>query len=170
MNLNPSTQLAILRDLIEVLDRQGVKKLLLLNSHGGNDFKTALRELGLKFPDMFLCTASWFKALNKEEYFELPGDHADEMETSLILHMAPGLVLDRDQWGEGQERKNKIASFREGWLWAERPWSQATVDTGVGDPRKASAEKGARYFDAVTDKIGKAIFDIANADTNSLYE
>ena len=54
INLNPSTQLAILRDIITVLNRQGIHKLLIFNSHGGNDFKTMLRELGLEFPKMFL--------------------------------------------------------------------------------------------------------------------
>jgi creatinine amidohydrolase len=52
--MNPSTQMAILKDILTVLDRQGVKKFLILNSHGGNDFKTMLRELGLLFPDMLL--------------------------------------------------------------------------------------------------------------------
>ena len=46
INLNPSTQSAILSDIIEVLNRQGIYKLIILNSHGGNDFKTMLRELG----------------------------------------------------------------------------------------------------------------------------
>jgi creatinine amidohydrolase len=40
INLYPSTQKAILNDIIEVLNRQGIYKLLILNSHGGNDFKT----------------------------------------------------------------------------------------------------------------------------------
>ena len=56
MNLNPSTQLAILTDVLEVLDRQGVKKLLIFNSHGGNDFKPMMRELGLGFPEMIIST------------------------------------------------------------------------------------------------------------------
>jgi len=53
ININPSTQLAIIRDIITVLQRQKINKLLIFNSHGGNDFKTMLRELGLEFPDMF---------------------------------------------------------------------------------------------------------------------
>ena len=43
INLNPSTQLAILDDIITVLNRQGIFKLLIVNSHGGNDFKILLR-------------------------------------------------------------------------------------------------------------------------------
>src|SRR5690606_18039946 len=48
MNMNPSTQLLVLTDLIEVLNRQCIHKLVILNSHGGNDFKPMIRELGLK--------------------------------------------------------------------------------------------------------------------------
>ncbi len=69
MNLYPSTQLIILNDIIEVLNRQGIHKLLVLNSHGGNDFKTMLRELGLKYPQMLLTTCNWFKAMERKDYF-----------------------------------------------------------------------------------------------------
>ena len=108
MNLNPSTQFAILKDLITVLDRQGVKKFMIMNSHGGNNWKAIVRELGLLFPDMFLCVTNWFKLGTESGVFDLPGDHADEMETSLILHLTPELVLPKEDWGDGQELKNKI--------------------------------------------------------------
>jgi creatinine amidohydrolase len=169
MNMNPSTQMAILNDVIEVLNRQGIHKLMLLNSHGGNDFKQMLRELGLKYPDMFLCVSNWFRALNKQEYFTHDGDHADEMESSLMLHLRPDLVLPKDKWGEGKEKKNKIGAFSEGWLWTERPWSKISADTGVGDPREATADKGARYFEAVTQKVGAVMTALAAADTDDLY-
>ena len=108
ININPSTQLSILRDVITVMQRQKIKKFLILNSHGGNDFKTMLRELGLEFPDMFLATSNWFQAMERSEYFELNGDHAEEMETSLLLHLKPDLVLPKKDWGEGREKKHKI--------------------------------------------------------------
>ncbi len=170
INLHPSTQLSILKDIIEVLDRQGIRKFLILNSHGGNDFKSMLRELGVRFPKMFLCTVNWFQALDKSVYFENKGDHADEMETSLILHLCPGLVLPKDSWGDGAERKNKIKAFREGWAWTERKWSQISADTGVGNPRKATAEKGKKYFEDVTRKIAGLLVEICQTDTDKLYE
>lgn len=169
MNLNPSTQLAILSDLIEVLDRQGLKKLLIVNSHGGNDFKTALRELGLKFPDMLLFTCNWFQALDKATYFEEGGDHADELETSLIMHLHPQLVLPLEEAGMGKEKKSVIAGVREKWAWTERKWSQVTEDTGIGNPKKASPEKGRRYFEDVTDKVADLILDICSAHPGELY-
>ncbi len=170
INLNPSTQYAILRDIIQVLDRQGVHKLLVFNSHGGNDFKAILKELGLAFPNMFLCMSNWFRSLDLSKYFEEPGDHADEMETSMLLYLKPELVLPLEEAGPGMERKNKIKAFSEGWVWAERRWSQVTDDTGTGDPKLATSEKGERFFKDVTKKMAQLFVDLANADINDLYE
>jgi creatinine amidohydrolase len=170
INLNPSTQMAILTDIIEVLNRQGIYKLLILNSHGGNDFKTMLRELGLRFPKMFLCTCNWFQSLDKNNYFEQQGDHADEMETSLILYLAPHLVLPLSEAGAGKEKRHKIKDFTEGWAWSERKWSQITEDTGVGNPTFSTKEKGEKYFNDVTTKIGKFLVALAKSDVNNLYE
>lgn len=39
LNVNPSTQLHLLRDLADGLARNGLKKLVVLNGHGGNDFR-----------------------------------------------------------------------------------------------------------------------------------
>src|SRR5690606_35781912 len=151
---NPSTQLAILRDVVEVLNRQDIRKLVILNSHGGNDFKTMIRELGLQFPKMFMCSCTWFHAVDQKQYFENKDDHAGEMETSVMMHITPHLVLPLSEAGDGAAKKFRLTAIREGWAWAERRWTQVTRDTGVGDPRKATAEKGEKYFKAVTEKVG----------------
>jgi creatinine amidohydrolase len=169
MNLNPSTQLAILRDLITVLNRQGIHKLIILNSHGGNDFKTMIRELGLEFPKMFLCSCNWYQAIDQKQFFENKDDHAGEMETSVIMHLTPHLVRPLHEAGDGASKKFRFEGMREGWAWAERKWLQVTKDTGVGDPRKASAEKGKKYFKAVTEKVGLFFFEVAKADNENLY-
>ena len=169
INLYPSTQLAILSDIIEVLNRQGIYKLLILNSHGGNDFKTMLRELGVKYPKMFLSTCNWFQCLDRKPYFDEPGDHADEMETSLILYLDPKLVLPKGDWGKGSEKKHKIKYFSEGWAWTERKWSEISEDTGVGNPALATKAKGERFFKAVTNKIADLYISLCEADINNLY-
>jgi creatinine amidohydrolase len=152
-----------------VLNRQGIKKFLIINSHGGNDFKTMLRELGLKFPEMMLFTCNWFQALDKSAYFEESGDHADEMETALIMHLHPELVLPLEQAGMGAEKKSKIKGIREKWAWAERKWSEVTEDTGIGNPKKASPEKGRLYFEDVTDKVADLIVAICEAKPGKFY-
>jgi creatinine amidohydrolase len=170
INMSPSTQAAVLNDVLEVLNRQGIYKLLILNSHGGNDFKMIIRELGLKYPQMFISSCNWFQSMNKSEFFEHSGDHADEMETSLMMHLRPNLVLPLEEAGDGQDKKPKIKAFREGWAWAERKWSQVTADTGVGNPKKSTKEKGERFFNAVTDKMSQLFIDLAQAQTDDLYE
>jgi len=170
INMNPSTQFAILNDVIEVLNRQGIYKLIIFNSHGGNDFKTALRELGVKYPKMFLSVSNWYQSLDRKQYFDDPGDHADEMETSLLLYLKPNLVLPKEKWGDGKEKKRKIKAFSEGWFWSERKWSDISADTGVGNPALATEKKGKKFFIAVTEKIGSLFYDLSKADLEDMYE
>lgn len=170
LNINPSTQAAIVNDIVEVLNRQKIYKLVIMNSHGGNDFKPILREVGLKFPKMFMSYCNWYSSIPKEEFFEHTGDHADEMETSLLLYLAPDLVLPLSLAGDGAEKKIKVNGIREGWAWTERKWSKVTEDTGIGDPSKATREKGEKYFNAVVIKLANLFIEIANADLDAIYE
>jgi len=161
INMNPSTQMAILHDILTVLNRQGIQKFLILNSHGGNNFKPLLRELGLEFPEMFLSTCDWFKAMDKSAYFTHPGDHADEMETSLMLYWVPELVLPLAEAGNGTAKKFTIEAFNQSWASSERKWSEVTADTGIGNPKEATKEKGARFYEDLTQVLGNFIYDIA---------
>lgn len=170
INMHPSTQAAVLGDVTEVLDRQGIYKLLVLNGHGGNDFKMMIRELGVKYPKMFIASCAWFKALDKTKYFEEMGDHADEMETSLMLYLAKDLVLPLEEAGKGEEKKFRIRGLREDWAWAERKWSQVTEDTGVGNPKKSTGEKGEAFFKDVTNKLGNLFVELAESNPDDLFE
>ena len=169
INMNPSTQAAVLKDVVESLERYGVPKLVIFNSHGGNDFRQMIREL-VPHTSIFLCTLNWYRCLDLKEYFDEPGDHADEMETSVMLFLEEKLVLPLAEAGEGKERKMRIEAFREGWAWTPRQWTRATSDTGVGDPRKATAEKGKRYFEAVVKKVGVFLAELARTDAAGMYE
>ena len=119
---------------------------------------------------MMLFTCNWFQALDKTKYFDETGDHADEMETSIIMHLHPELVLPLDQAGDGAEKKSKIKGIQEKWAWAERKWSEVTEDTGIGNPKKSSPEKGKKYFEDVTDKVAQLMLDICEAKAGSLYK
>lgn len=169
MNLNPSTQLVILRDLITVLNRQGITKLLVLNGHGGNNFKPLLRELGLEFPGMFLSLCNWFQIAKEYIDYTEGGDHADEMETSLMLYLRPDLIRPLNEAGDGREKKSVITGIREGWAWAEREWAKVTDDTGIGNPKHATKEKGEEIYRIVSQKIATLILEISNMDLNKKY-
>ncbi len=168
LNLNPSTQLAVLHDLSQALDAQGVRKLVILNSHGGNEFRWMIRELQ---PDLtlFLCTVNVYAVLDAKKYFTEPGEHAGEAETSMLQHLAPELVRPLKEAGPGAARPWRTAAFNEGWAWAPRRWTQLTADTGVGDPTAASAAKGAAYVAAVAEKIATFLVDLTHLDPENLH-
>lgn len=169
INMNPSTQLAVLEDITDALEQQGIHKLVILNGHGGNDFRQIIRELQPRY-DVFLCTVNWFQIDGQDSIFTEPGDHAGEMETSLMMHIAPRLVQPLSKAGDGYEHKFKIKALRERWAWAQREWSEATGDTGIGNPVASTPEKGRQYFKLVTGEIGEFLTDLSAADIDDLYD
>ena len=60
--------------------------------------------------------------------------------------------------------------MQEGWAWAPRRWTQVTADTGVGDPRAATPEKGAAFLDAVAERIAGLLVELQGLDPADLYE
>jgi creatinine amidohydrolase len=170
INMNPSTQAIILTDIVESLIHHGIYKFLIMNGHGGNDFRQMIRELGYQYPEIFISTCNWYMSYEKKRIFENEGDHADEMETSLMLFLAPEFVLPLEKAGDGDFKKFRIKAFNEDWAWAERQWSKVTEDTGIGNPHKASKGKGVKYFRAITDKISKLLIEVAGADPDDMYK
>lgn len=170
INMNPGTQFRILEDILHSLSNHNITRLVIFNGHGGNDFKTLIRELQPKFPEIFIAQLNWYDAAPLGEFFEEGGDHANEMETSVIMHISPDLVLPLTEAGNGNAKKPRFKARKEGWVWFPREWTKVTDDTGIGNPKKASAEKGARYIDAITDKIAVFFEELVKTAPEDLYE
>ncbi len=169
MNMNPSTQQAILEDVVDSLEGYEVEKLLVVNGHGGNDFRQIIREVGSNYPDMLIATCNWFQSVDQGLIFENAGGHADEMETSLMLYTTPELVKPLDQAGEGRAREFGVKALNESWAWTERKWTRCTDDTGVGDPSLATLEKGKQYFKEVTGKLTNLFVELAGITSKDMY-
>lgn len=169
INMNPSTQLALLTDIASAIAGQGMRKLLILNGHGGNDFKQMIRELQPRL-DLFVCNVNWWTCVNGADYFDEPGDHAGEMETSMMMSIVPDLLRPLSEAGPGRARKFRIAGLRDGWVWAPRHWRDVTDDTGTGNPAASTPEKGERFLRAVAERIGEFLVDLAEADLDRMYE
>jgi len=169
VNMNPSTQLALLGDIAVSLERQGIHKLCILNGHGANDFRQIIRELQPK-TRVFLTMVNWYKIVDPKDHFEDLGDHAGELETSVMMHLAPEALLPLNEAGDGHERRFRIGALREGWAWAPRDWKQITADTGVGNPKASSAEKGKNYLETVVEKLSQFLIELAKVDPGKLYD
>ncbi|TVZ57530.1 creatinine amidohydrolase [Flavobacteriaceae bacterium MAR_2010_105] len=170
INMNPSTQYAVLKDIVQVLDKQNIQKLVIVNSHGGNNFKQMIRELSLEFPSVFVCALNWWQVANAKKYFDEPGDHAGELETSAIMHISPNLVLPLEQAGGGTSKTFKLKGLKEGWVTTQRQWTEVSEDTGVGNPQFASKEKGKAFLDTIVQKVADFFEELHHSDLNNMYE
>lgn len=174
MNVNPSTLGAVVTDLVDSLVRHGILKIVLLNSHGGNDLKPLLRELHGKTPaQLFLC--NWYRVLAdvEKEIFEDAGDHGGEMETSVIMAYYPHLVshrpdgsLDADQ---GATAKTKFEAVNRGWVSITRPWHLLTTNSGAGNPHPATAEKGRRMMELLVERLAGFLVELSAAKVDERF-
>lgn len=175
MNLNPSTLFAVLTDLVESLVQSGIRKIVLLNSHGGNELKPLLRELYGKTPaQLFLC--NWYSQAIADRYreiFDQPEDHAGEMETSLALAYFPELVARNEDGSlradEGATRPLGFQALEEGWVSITRPWHLLTTNAGSGNPHGASAAKGQQLMELLIARLSTFLVELSAAEIDERF-
>jgi len=174
LNLNPSTLNAVIADLVDSLVGQGILKIVLLNSHGGNDLKGLLRELYGKSPaKLFLC--NWYTVFHDvyHQIFQEPDDHAGEMETSIALAYCPELIGrhpdGRFTADEGRKAPTRFEAVNRGWVAITRPWHLLTTNAGAGNPHAATAEKGRRVMQLLVDRLAPFLVDLSNAPLDERF-
>ena len=168
LTLSPATVIALWTELGACVARAGVKKLLLLNGHGGqvSVMDIVARELR-QHQGMLVYSASWFSLplpdavhglFSAEEHRF--GIHAGEIETSMMLHLAPETVRMEHaaQWrSSSQDRAERYAvlgngrSAKMGWAMQDYHPSGA-----VGNAVGATADKGR----AVVEDAGAALVQL----------
>ena len=130
ISLTPEVFLGKIRDVCNSLLKHGFKEIILINGHGGN--RKALESLKMK-------NVRYVDIIGKIKNY----DHAGEIETSLMLHIHPELV------------RKKLIKKHEFTFPGKKQWK--TIDyskSGVlGDPTKASPEKGKAYFKRIVSAI-----------------
>jgi creatinine amidohydrolase len=169
LSVNPTTLLALLTDLTDSLERQGVRKLVLLNGHGGNELKPLTRELHHR-TKVFLCVCDWFRMATDVygDIFVHPGEHADEVETSLGLAFFPELMKP-DLADDGAAQPTRFEAINNGWIGITRPWHLVSRNTGLGDPAGASAEKGRKLMDVLVERLSGFLVELAQSELNERF-
>jgi len=168
-SVTPTTLLHLLTDLVDSLERQGIRKLVLLNGHGGNELKPLTRELHHR-TKVFLCVCDWFRVASDHyaRLFKEPGEHADEVETSLGLAFFPDL-LRPELADDGAARPSRFEAINRGWVSITRPWHLVSKNTGLGNPAAATAEKGLRLMDLVVERLGRFLIDLAASPMDATF-
>lgn len=164
LNFSPTTQLKMWQDIIEALEVHKVYKLIILNAHGGNEFKFIARELHGK-TKVHIFVLNWWdirRDIIEEVCDNLSGEHGNEAETSWFMYLYPELV--HLEWAdEGRVNEPVLEGLRKGHLWISRPWHLLTTNAGYGNPKKATAEKGGKIVEGATDRIADIIKELSEA-------
>ncbi|WP_035990257.1 creatininase family protein [Leptolyngbya sp. KIOST-1] len=168
ITLSAETLLRVLHDVAESIYRAGFRKLVLLNAHGGQPqvLEIAARDLHLAHPDLMVFPLFVWAVPNcagevlTEKELEL-GIHAGDAETSLMLSILPEQVrMDQAQTEFPQGLPTDSWLTMEGALpfaWVTRDLSASGV---LGDPTVATAAKGDRLLESLTQGWVTALEDI----------
>jgi creatinine amidohydrolase len=161
MSLSQSTFAAVVADLVRSLLRGGFRRVVLVPTHGGNfaplasavaelperESVTALTDLGVLFQIAQMGERDYGVPLAEG------GLHAGEWETSLMLAIHPELVhMEHAQAGFTGDLQQALEG-----LFAEGGVAALSKNGAIGDPTRASAEHGERYWSAAVELASEQI-------------
>jgi creatinine amidohydrolase len=155
-------------DILESAINHGARKILIWNSHGGNtaSLMAAAREIRRE-TGAFVVLTSWFElGLQRLPHGTLESEsliHSDEGETSVMLHLFPDLVKMEKAQKELPEKLTRLPFFRK----FDKPyiaWLTKDISSSgvIGDPTKASKEKGEKFAQAAIDGLSDFIKDLSS--------
>ena len=170
MSLQPRTLMDVVLDVVRTCERNGVRKVVLVNGHGGNThvLQASLRELASKSNAFVGFTEQFGLSADVEEEIQETAEtgHACEIETSVMLHLAP----EHAKMEEAKPTRTRRPIFSDpGAIFFVRPWHIYTLNCGIGDPTKATAEKGRRMVEAAVERLATALKELSDAPINELF-
>ncbi len=168
ITLSATTLLTILMEVADSLYRSGFRKLVLMNSHGGQPqiMEIAARDIHQKYEDFLVFPMfTWrvpniAKQLLTQQELEY-GIHAGDAETSILLSLLPDQVKMEKavkEYPQGLPEDSLLSM--EGKLpfaWLTKELTKSGV---MGDATAATKEKGDRLLESVSDGWVQLIKDI----------
>lgn len=166
ISVRPTTLFRLFEDEITSLSAHGIRKFMFLNGHGGNT--GAIEAFTREFYGRcgaFIVRVDWWTTVEDvikqvQETDEL--DHADEIETSESLELCPDLVR-MDAAEATRANRSRLPTVEKYGGKFLKPWDLYTRNGGVGDPTKATREKGARIVEAAVTRIADMLVELAQA-------
>lgn len=168
ITLSAETLLAVLTEMAQSVYRAGFRKLVLMNSHGGQPqiMEIAARDIHLKYEDFLVFPLFTWRVPHIAKELLTPqeleyGIHAGDAETSLLLSILPEQVkMERAvaEYPQGLPEDSLLSM--EGKLpfaWVMRDLTKSGV---LGDATVATREKGDRLLESVSDGWVMVIQDI----------
>lgn len=155
------------------LAQAGFRRVFFLNGHGGNaaPLRLAVGEIARRQPGALTACAEYWAlaaaALRAERSTGTGGaGHACEIETSLLLHLAPAAVRPGPHASRIPDLPPLFARdlLDPGPVALGVAWERLTPDGTLGDPTAASPDKGRRMFEACAQAAAEAIVAFARLE------
>jgi len=161
ISLSVETMSHVLKEVTDSVMRHGFRKLLILNSHGGNraTLSYTIQAIGHSYAGAMIVGATYWDLVTQDLWqareTEFGGmGHACELETSILLSIAPhlvdlskaepdGMTLSESEFGRNEMLASASVSVY-------KTFAETSRHGGHGDPRTASAEKGERFLGIIT--------------------
>jgi len=154
------TQTALIRDILESVYREGIRKVFIMNGHDGNiaPIEVASRSAKVAHPDFKIVSLdAWWMMVGEilpPDFFEVWKGlgHGGEGETSICLELFPELCNPSKAAGVVPQLP-KYLDVK--WLFKELTNTGAT-----GDPTKGTREKGKKMRGVLVDTMVKALSNL----------
>ena len=165
ISLKFETETAIIRDILESVWREGIRKVFILNGHDGNiaPIEAAARATKVDHPEMRIVSlGAWWETLRDllpSDFFEVWSGlgHGGEGELSMGLALFPELCRPELARGTVPDRLPPYAEVK--WLFKE------LTDSGAsGDPTRATREKGIRMKEALVGALEELFMHLDACD------
>lgn len=160
---------AMIGEIIASLAQHEIRKIVIVNGHGGNEFKPLVRQIQSDLDvHVFLCNW-WQVGLDRyKEIFDEPDNHAGEMETSAAMTLCPDLV-EFENAASGQTPPTRFEAVNNGWIYTSRDFGKMNDHCAVGNPAKSSAEKGRVYLDLVCGRLTEFLIQLAQSPLDETF-
>jgi creatinine amidohydrolase len=177
LSIDESTYSCVIEQIISSAADAGFCRFIFINGHGGNSapLRTALNGTLRREPRILVAAAEYWSlcasAIRDMRSSPAGGmGHAGELETSIMLHIAPEKVR--------MERASRSVPdlpdhFRRdlverGPISLGIAWERLSASGVIGDPTHATEEKGKRFFELVVVAVRKALEDFSRLDPEKL--
>lgn len=160
------TFMKLIEDLVEFLAADGIERIVIVNSHGGNPevIQATLRHLARR-DGPFVCLLHGGQCAGQEARAVIakPSAHAGEGEASEVLYLRPELVA-ADKLGDHPQVPPDFTPLTEAGAYYVRPWHRFMPSSCGGDARGASAEKGKTLIESSAEGLAAFLVALSQAD------
>jgi creatinine amidohydrolase len=186
LTLKAETVIRLWTELAESVAQTGIKKLVLLNSHGGQVglLDVVARDLRARL-EMLVYSVNWFNLPLKTPAGESVADlfsaqehrfgiHAGEIETSMMLALKPqqvDMALAQNFHSTSQDRAERFSILGDGRS-AKLGWQMQDYNPqgAVGNALAASAAKGQALLGAAGRSLAQLLIEIDQLPGNTLSQ